>query len=361
MRIAIDVQAAAGQPTGIGTYASNLVEALRRLAPHHDYLALDWERNPVMRLDRRLRWQQFELPRRARAARPDLLHVPGFDAPRFKPCPVVLTVHDLIGRLFPATFPPAARLYWAHWLPWSIRWADAVIVDSARTRDDVLRLTPAVPERLHVVPAGVSAVYRPPADPAAARSRVARECGIDGPFLLFVGTLEPRKGLDTLVDAFADLASRHPHALVVAGQTGWGTGALFDRIRALGLQGRIRFVGYVPDSALADLYGTAAAFVFPSRYEGFGLPPLEAMACGAPVVCSTAASLPEVVGDAAVLVAPDDAAALAGAVEQVLASADLRQDLRSRGLRRAAAFSWDETARRTLAVYEHLFDQREGG
>ncbi len=134
MKIAIDVQSTVGRKTGIGLYTVNLLDALRKIAPQHNVIPLAWGRDLPMRLDRRLRWQQWTLPRQARAAHADLLHVPGFDAPRWRPCPIVLTVHDLIGMLFPQNLPPVARFYWSRWLPWSVRWASRVIADSEHTR-----------------------------------------------------------------------------------------------------------------------------------------------------------------------------------------------------------------------------------
>jgi glycosyltransferase involved in cell wall biosynthesis len=160
--------------------------------------------------------------------------------------------------------------------------------------------------------------------------------------------------LDTLLTAYAALTADWPHALVLAGKKGWYTDALFTQVKQQGLEERVHFTDYIPDEELPGLYNLAEVFAFPSRYEGFGLPPLEAMACGVPVVSSNAASLPEVIGDAGLLVPPDDPDALAAALRRVLSDADLRAELRARGWRQAARFTWDETARRTLAVYESV-------
>jgi glycosyltransferase involved in cell wall biosynthesis len=200
---------------------------------------------------------------------------------------------------------------------------------------------------------GVDAAYRPLED-TAALATLAGKYGLPEEIILYVGTLEPRKGLDTLLDAYARLAGEVCHHLVIAGKRGWYTDLLFRLVERLGIAGRVHFTDYVPDEDLPGLYNLADLFVFPSRYEGFGLPPLEAMACGVPVITTTAASLPEVVGDAALLVSPGDAEALAAALRRGLVDAGLRADLRGRGVKRARCFTWEATARRTLQVYEEL-------
>ncbi len=353
MRIGIDTQSTLGRKTGIGLYTANLLRALRRVAPQHEYVELSWGRTEELRTDQRLRWQQWELPRRARAVRPDVLHVPGFDAPLWKPCPVILTVHDLIGLLFPANLPPVSRFYWSRWLPRTIRWADQVIADSEHTRRDLVQLLGIPAERIEVVYLGVDETLRPLKEQAALEA-VRQEYGLPPAIILYVGTIEPRKGLDTLIAAYAASAAEIPHDLVITGKKGWYTEPLFRQVEALGLGQRVRFTDYVADEDLPGLYNLADLFVYPSRYEGFGLPPLEAMACGVPVVSSNAASLPEVVGNAALLVPPDDAEALAAAIRRVLDDEALQAEMRARGLERAKRFTWEETARRTAEIYERM-------
>ena len=352
MRIGLDTQSALGRKTGIGHYTAQLLAALRRVAPENEYLTLDQGRDTVMRIDRRLRWQQWEMPRRARALKVDLLHVPGFDAPLWKPGPVVLTVHDLIGALFPQNFPPVSRFYWSTWLPFSLRFADAVIADSEATRRDIERLTRLPPAKITVIPLGVEARFAPCPPPQVEASRA--RYGLPPSLILYVGTLEPRKGIDTLIEAFAALAPRCAADLVVVGKRGWYWTPLLARLSALGLEQRVHLLDYVPDADLPALYSAAALLALPSRYEGFGLPVLEAMACGTPVVCSNAASLPEVAGEAARLVPPDQPQGLADAMEAVLSQPDLAATLRHQGRQRAAVFTWERTAEATLAVYERL-------
>jgi glycosyltransferase involved in cell wall biosynthesis len=207
--------------------------------------------------------------------------------------------------------------------------------------------------RVAVIPLGVEPNFQPIRDEAFLNA-LRHKYVLPARIVLYVGTLEPRKGLDTLVAAFAILATDLPHDLVIAGKRGWYTEGLFRQVTQLGLESRVHFTDYVPDEDLPGLLNLADLFVFPSRYEGFGLPPLEAMACGVPVVTTTAASLPEVVGNAALLVPPGDAEALTAALRRGLTDAGLRADLRGRGMERARCFTWEATARRTLQVYEEL-------
>lgn len=353
MRIGIDTQSTLGRKTGIGLYTAKLLQALRRVAPQHEYVDLAWGRTEELRTDQRLWWEQVELPRRARAAQADILHLTGFGAPRWRPCPTVLTVHDLIGLLFPANLPPISRFYWAWWLPRTIRWADQVIADSEHTKHDLIRLLGIPAERIEVVHLGVGEAFQPLKDQAVLEV-VRQEYGLPPAIILYVGTIEPRKGLDILIPAYAALAAEIPHDLVIAGKKGWYTEPLFRQVETLGLGQRVHFTDYVADEDLPGLYNLADLFVYPSRYEGFGLPPLEAMACGVPVVCSNAASLPEVVGDAALLVPPDDIEALTRALYRVLDDEALRAEMRARELARARRFTWEETARRTAEIYEQM-------
>jgi glycosyltransferase involved in cell wall biosynthesis len=353
VRIAIETQSSIGRKTGIGRYTGQLLAALRRFAPEHEYLELNWGRDFEMRTHRRLYWQQVELPRLAREAKADVLHIPGFDAPLRSPCPVVLSVHDLIGMLFPQSLPPVSRFYWRRWLPRSVRWSDRIIAVSEHTRRDLVRLMGIPAERIEVVYHGVDETFRP-LDDRAVLEGVRRKYDLRPRIILYVGTLEPRKGLDTLIAAYHSLAADTPHELVIAGKKGWRTAPLSRQVRDLGLERRVRFTGYVPDEDLPWLYNLADLFVYPSRYEGFGLPPLEAMACGTPVICSNVASVPEVVGEAALMVQPDDAETLAGVMRGVLEDERRRTTMRARGIDRAKRFTWEATARRTVEIYEGL-------
>jgi alpha-1,3-rhamnosyl/mannosyltransferase len=227
--------------------------------------------------------------------------------------------------------------------------ASHIITPSRSTRDDVLKLLPVDPERVSVVPEGVDPIFAPrPANEVAAR---LAPLGLRaGEYLLYVGTIEPRKNLLRLLQAL-DLAGATTGPLVLAGGHGWNNAAIRTAVERLARTGRVRSLGYVPDELRPVLLTGARAFVYPSLYEGFGLPPLEAMACGTPVLTSNVSSLPEVVGDAALFVNPDDVDALATGLARLWRDETLRADLRARGLAQARQFSWERTARATLDVY----------
>jgi glycosyltransferase involved in cell wall biosynthesis len=351
MRIGVDTQSTLGRKTGIGLYTANLLRALHRVAPQHEYVELSWGGTEELRTDQRLRWQQYGLPRRARTADVDLLHVTGFDAPLWKPRPVVLTVHDLIGLLFPANLPPVSRFYWSRWLPRTIRWADRIIAVSEHTRTDLNRVLGIPPQRIKVIHNGVDEEFQPLQNPNALET-VRQRYRLPTALILYLGTLEPRKGVGTLIAAYGTLAEEIPHDLVIAGKRGWYTAPLFRQVETLGLGQRVHFTGYIPEDDLPALYNLAQLFVYPSRYEGFGLPVLEAMACGLPVICTNAASLPEIVGDAALLVPPDDAEALAAAMRRTLNDIVLEAEMVARGLELARRFTWEKTAQKTVQAYE---------
>lgn len=344
-RVGIGIEPTLGQPTGIGRYTADLLAALRAVAPEHDYVPLGPARQRVMRIDRRLRWQQYGLPEAARRAHVDVLHVTGFDAPLRSAVPVVLTVHDLIGVLRPKDHPPVSRMYWGRWLPRTVRRADAVIAVSESTRRDVAARCGVAAEDITVVHPGVAERFTPP--PAETVAEVRSRHGLGRPYLLFVGATEPRKGLDTLLAAFSALCGRFPHDLVLAGPRTRALPAVSGSVPS----GRVRVLGYVADGDLPSLYAGAGVVVLPSRHEGFGFPLVEAMACGAPVVCTPAGAMAEVTDGAALLFEPDDATALAEAVTRLIETPSLARAMRSAGARRAERFDWRRAAAETARIY----------
>ena len=269
-------------------------------------------------------------------------------------CRYVVTVHDVIPLILPETFTPRHRLVVRLALARVRRKADRVVVPSHAVKRDVVRRVGVPEDRVVVTHEGCEPRFRPVRSEGVQRD-VAARYGLPPRYVLAVGTLEPRKNLTTLLDAFARLrrdGEVDPDLrLVLAGARGWLDEPIFATVRSLGLEDAVRFTGFVDDADLPAVYGGAALFAFPSLHEGFGLPLLEAMACGVPVVTSNIASMPEVAGDAAVLVDPRDAGGLAAAIARVLRDEALRDRLREAGIGRARQFSWEATARLTLDAY----------
>ena len=297
----------------------------------------------------RLLGRHFVWPRRLRRLDLDVFFGPTGHLPLSDPgAPTVITVHDLAIYLRPEWFPPGQPFSTRIVVPRSIERADSVIAVSRNTARDLERIFELPADRVDVIPEGVSAAFQPlPPEPLAeARQRY----DLPERFILFVGTLEPRKNLATLVDAWEALPKSDRPDLVVAGGWGWRTEALRERLSRVG--SGLRRLGSVPYADLPALYNLATLLAHPAHYEGFGLTPLEAMACGTPVVCSNAASLPEVVGPAALTVPPDAAEAWTEALRRLLQEPELGASLRTQGLLRAAEFTWERAARQTYAVLE---------
>ncbi len=389
MRIGIDGRALTGNFTGDRTYWRSLLHALLKRETDDTFVvysrapidpsalpaspALSLQTVPAAN-DRV--WTLLALPRALRRDQIDLVHVQ-YTAPpaRLCPCPIVTTVHDISFRLFPQWFPARHRLLLNLTVPLAMRQAARVITDSESSRRDILRVYALPPAKIAAIPLGLpdgfstpdplpaSATLQPALTMQAvqeiARGEANQRFGLDGPFFLAVGVLQPRKNLRLLAEAFGRARRAHglPHRLVIVGKAGWGTepDALRDAARRGGgteAADALTFPGYVADDDLPILYRACDAFAYPSLYEGFGLPPLEAMACGAPVVVSDAPAMPEVVGDAALIVAAQDVEAWAAALARIVQDAPLRQALRERGLARVRQFTWQETAARTHAIYQ---------
>jgi glycosyltransferase involved in cell wall biosynthesis len=280
----------------------------------------------------------------------DLFHATDHLLPYFRRIKSVFTLHELIFLFYPEAHKPLNRWFLTLMMPRFLRAADAVIAASECTKRDAIRFYGIPEEKITVIYEGVNPRFRP-ADPEAIAAVRARY-SLPERFILYVGTIEPRKNLTALLEAYAIIQARNTqHAILFVGKRGWLYEGFFRRLRELGLEDRVIFTGYVPDEDLPAIYSAADLFVFPSLYEGFGLPVLEAMACGTPVVCSNTSSLPEVAGDAAILVDPTDVRALAAAMERALTDEHLRAEIRARGLGRAGHFTWEKAARGTLEVY----------
>ena len=365
---------------GIGQYAINLLRAMARtpeMGPHSrvSVMQMRADRERIVR-DRRFRraaawtpphnrFEQVGLGAELLAVRPrpSLIHSPDFVPPRFRRFPAVANIQDLAFLKLPEVtlLTEESRRYYGQ-VPRAARDAEALIALSQSAKDDTVELLGVPPEKVAVIPAAAGPQFRPPADREAAQREAARRFGLPAPkeggYILFVGTIEPRKNLPSLLEAYSLLRDRgnvRPlPALAVAGAEGWLYERAYRRMDELGLREAVRLLGSLPDEDLPLAYQGARAFALPSLYEGFGLPALEALACGVPVLASDAGSLPEVVGDAGVLLDPLDVDLWADMLEQVLLDPSLAQSLREVGPRRAAMFSWERAASATWRLYERV-------
>ncbi|MBP7687361.1 MAG: glycosyltransferase family 4 protein [Thermoflexales bacterium] len=300
---------------------------------------------------RRWWWMQTIAPKLLATLRPDFAHFTNSIAPLTSPVPVVLTIHDLSLFLQARTQPWRSLLTVRPIVPLAARRAAAIITLSQYTRQDMIRRLKIDPGKVHVVYGAPAAQFKPIADDGEL-DRVRRQYGLPNRCVLYVGTLEPRKNIPRLLRAFAQVRRSHPEVrLVMAGQLGWKHRAIWQEIESLELADAVQWLGYVPAADLPALYTLATAFAFPSIYEGFGLPVIEAMACGTPVLTSQATALAEVAGDAALLIDPLAVEAIAAGLRRLLDDAALRDELRARGLHRAAEFSWERAAWETVKVY----------
>ncbi len=319
-------------------------------------LRLQVSRLPTARPAVRILWEQALLPWVARREGIDLLHNMAFVGPVASPCPFIVTVHDLSFLFYPHSFRPLRRSYLRLFARISVHRARRVIAVSESTKRDLVETYGISSAKIDVVHNGVDESFRPlPADQVAAFRQQKK---LPDRFALFVGTLEPRKNIAGLLDAYAKLPEGRP-PLVLVGGKGWFYDEIFGRVQALGLNNEVRFAGFVPTEELPFWFNAADLFVYPSLYEGFGLPPLEAMACGTAVITSTTSSLPEVVGRAGQLVDPTDADALAATMSRVLGDGDLRREMQVAGLKQAAGFSWEEAARKTVDSYRRALTPGE--
>ncbi len=368
MHIAIDAHSVGAGLGGNESYIANLIEALAEIDTDNRYTLYVTRREAVERFSGRwphvsvrLTWPHtpfvripLTLSAELRRRPVDLLHVQ-YTAPPLAPCAVVATIHDLSFEHLPETFNRRSRAQLRLTVRRTARIASAVITPSEYSRRDLLEAYHLPPERVTVTPLSAAPHLAPVCDERE-RRRVRELYGISGEYILAVGAIHPRKNLVRLIEAYADLRASRPQAklpqLVLVGKRGWLYGETLSAVNRHSVNGDIRFTGYAREEDLPALYTDALCFVYPSYFEGFGLPVLEAMACGAPVVAGNRTSLPEVVGDAGLLVDPFDKGALSSAIGRLIDDAALRQKLRARGLERARHFSWRETARLTLEVYE---------
>ena len=364
MRIGVDLSAIQSTKSGVDWYSHRVIQEMMNLLDPGEQLYLFSNRETGFESEAAARanvtvvrsgfsyqepWRQFVLPGLLRQYKIDVCFFTNFVLSVAATCPMVLTIHDLSFRLFPRTHS-LRNVIWARSLvPISTRRSSHIIAVSNNTKLDLVRVMNLPSHKISVVHEGSPEEFNP--EPGPEDEEAMAHYGIIKPFILFVGTLEPRKNLNVLIRSFDQVAkSRHDVHLVLVGRRGWMAQSIFDELERRDLLGRVHITGYVREQYLPAFYRQAAAFVYPSLYEGFGLPPLEAMSSGTPVIVSRSSSLPEVVGDAGLYVNPLDADDLAKAMERIISDSELAADLRRKGFEQAGKFSWKKAAEQTLQI-----------
>lgn len=368
LRIGIDAHSVGTGLGGNESYATNLIEALAEIDTVNRYTIYVTRREAVERFSNR--WSNFlvrptlphtpfiriplTLSAELRKNPVDVLHVQ-FTAPPFAPCPVVVSIHDLSFEHLPQTFKRRSRTQLRITVRRSARNAAQVVALSQFARSDIIKTYGIPAEKISVIPLAASSGFGPVEDQGELQ-RVRHTYGIESDYILTVGSIQPRKNLPRLIAAYSSLRRSQPEVklpqLVLVGKFAWLYDETLRTIKELDLSDAVVVTGYVPEADLPALYSGALCFVYPSFFEGFGLPPLEAMKCGAPVIVSNNTSLPEVVGQAGILVDPLDVNDIASAIKKVISNSNLRSQLRVKGFERAQLFDWQETARQTVAIYE---------
>lgn len=370
MHITIDYTAAVRQRAGIGRYTRNLVAALAEADRRNTYTLFCAGADPeisglpanfavrtthVPERVLNIGWHKLSLPLGVEhlSGHCDIFHSPDFTLPPLGSARGVVTVHDLSFLRLPQCADPGLRAHLSASVPRAVASAHRVLADSMHTRDDLVDLLGVPAQKISVVYAGVEARFRPVRDLVQLR-RVQAQYGLPELFILFVGTIEPRKNLSRLIAAYGDLRRQTalPHQLVLCGAKGWLSDDIYRQVREEGLDEDVIFPGFVADEDLPALYTLADLFAFPSLYEGFGLPPLEAMACGTAVVAGNNSSLPEVLGSAALMVDAEDTGAITEAMAAALGNASLRVRLADLGRAQAARFTWQDAAQQLMRAYE---------
>lgn len=369
MRIGIDGRLVFYHKAGIGQYILRLTQALARIDQEDEFILFKSRKDRTLLVDQpNFKIQKLWTPSHHRFERLamsvelapfllDVLHSPDFIPPAGARCPTVITVHDLAFLLYPRFLTRESARYYGQ-VDEAARTAAHIIAVSESTKRDTVRLLGVPEEKITVIYEAAHPIFSPVSnEEALARARARYDLPED--FILFVSTIEPRKNIPTLLRAFRRLRDNYKSnaTLVIAGHRGWLVEEVDAVIEELKLGNTVRCLGGVANEELVFLYNAAKLFVLPSFYEGFGLPPLEAMACGTPVIVSDTSSLPEVVGDAGWLVHPEDVEGLTVAMYRILSDENLRHEMRTKGLKRAATFSWDRAARQTIQVYRKVAEQ----
>ena len=373
MRIGIDARSVLKQRTGVGNYTFNLIRTLSKLDQENQYVlfyshhknvrsAIPVIGNPnfeskFIRFPNKLlnlMWGTLRMPKIDwLVGRVDLYHSPNYTLNMLGRGKSLMTIHDLSFLACRQYSLASGRWHYAFKIKNYAHQVDAIAADSESTKSEIMKYLKVPEEKIHVIHLACSEAFEPLPQSENTQT-ILDKYKIKGDFILYVGTLEPRKNLKGLIEAYHQTRAKDDFLLVLAGGTGWKYKHIFRLVDKLRLNDRVVFCGYVPDTELPELYNRASVFAYPSFYEGFGLPPLEAMACGLPVVVSHTTSLPEVVGDAGVYVDPSDIDQISHSIDTVLSDTELRNMLRERGLKRARLFSWEKATSETMKLYRQL-------
>lgn len=353
---------------GIGTYIINLIKHLEKIDRINEYILysnpITADRytpkeenffvksvNELYRIPGFLYLVYFSIELKRRKI--ELFHGPCFLLPPVKVCKYIVTIHDLTFKVYPQMMKGLDSLYYNLFVPLSAKNADVIIADSFNTKKDIIKYLGIDEKKIEVVYPGVDERFSPIQN-ISQLDNFQRRYNLPANFILTVSTLEPRKNIIRLVNAYHKLKTSLDHKLVIAGAKGWKYSSVFERVKELNLQNSVIFTNYIPDEELPLLYNLADMFVFPSLYEGFGLPVLEAMACGTPVITSNVASLPEVIGEAGLLINPLNENELVNAIYQVLSDKKLSTQLAQKGIKQAKLFSWEKSALEIKKIYERI-------
>ena len=360
MNIGIDVQSTMGSSTGIGYYTKQIVE---RLNSHKDIdLSLFSPNNDSdFSTLQRISWENIGLKFKARKENLDILHIPGFAGPVFNgKYKKITTVHDLIGMVYPQNLGFVSRFYWQRWLPFCVKNSDFIIADSENTKKDIVQFLNVPENKIRVIYLAAGLSFIKFHENSSKRELLNEVYNITSKYILNVGTIEPRKNIVRLIEAFdlyiKETADKELN-LVIAGKKGWDYEKCHRKVVELDLAEKVIFCDYVSDEHLPILYNYAEALVYPSFYEGFGLPVLESMSCGTPVICSKVSSLPEICGESALYVDPKNVNSIKDALIEMFSDYNIRESLSVKALKQASKFSWDKTIQNTIEVYKKVLNE----
>lgn len=374
MKIAINSLVLDDRPGGVGNYAYNLINSLITSTENKHELNIFLQENVIQRFSKfnslttlkkepvfkknfhRILYEQTVMPFKYKSGSYDFIHLMDYQVPFIRVNQnFVVTIHDLTYFLFERIFTKGQQAFKQANTKYAIKHAKAIITNSNTTKNDIMRLFPKTrTDKIIVTPLAVNSIYHNEINLQDILT-VRKKYQINSDYLLYTGTIEPRKNIITLIEGFSEVIKHKGDLqLVLAGKRGWMFKEIFNKIKQKGLEKNVIFTEYVPDSMLPALYKGAKVFVFPSLYEGFGLPPLEAMTCGTPVIASNTSSLPEVVGEGGILINPSNVNELIQNILMILFDETKRQDLICKGMKRAALFSWEKTMQETLKAYEKV-------